>query len=73
MQCQQHFASEPLCLLQQSARTAVTGPGHGPVEQHSRWKCNISVCIVLIAAVSSHDTDLMTRVAKQETLLTLRS
>jgi len=70
MRCQQHYACEALCLLQQSARTAVTGPGYGPVEQHSQWKCNISV---LSAAVLSYDTELMTRVAKQETLLTLRS
>ena len=70
MQCQQHYTSEALCLLQQSARTAVTGPSRGPIEQHSKWKCNISV---LSAAGLSHDTDLRTRVAKQETLLTLRS
>lgn len=70
LRCQQHYATEALCLLQQSARTAVTGPGHGFVEQHSKWKCNNSM---LSAAVLPHDADLMTRVAKQETLLTLRS
>jgi len=59
LRCQQHYATE-----------AVTGPGHGFVEQHSKWKCNNSM---LSAAVLPHDADLMTRVTEQETLLTLRS